>query len=62
MRIVVTIASSDPPEGHLTSRAGDEPAAFVGWLGLIRLLADAVAAEPSDNAPEPGERHVRLAP
>ena len=50
MRIVVTIASSDPPEGHLTSQEDGEPTAFVGWLGLIRLLADAVASDREDSA------------
>jgi hypothetical protein len=45
-RIVVNIASPDPLEGHVTTTRDDAPAAFVGWLGLIRLIADAVEADP----------------
>ena len=45
VRIVVTIASLDPPEGRVTSSRVHEPSAFVGWLGLIRLLADAVESD-----------------
>jgi hypothetical protein len=54
-RIVVTIASADPPEGYVVGNEDDAPSAFVGWLGLIRSLADAVAADsdfqgvPSDQ-------------
>jgi len=50
VRIVVTIASPDPPEGHVTGGEDDSPTAFVGWLGLIRLLADIVASDPERDA------------
>jgi hypothetical protein len=52
--IVVSVVSADPPVGHVTTAAGGTPTAFVGWLGLLRLLADAVGDEPvSPCSPAP---------
>ena len=53
MRIVVNIANADPPQGHLVHRDGVDPTPFVGWLGLIRVMADAVADEQTHDEREP---------
>jgi hypothetical protein len=49
--IVVSIVSADPPVGHVTTAPGRTSTAFVGWLGLLRLLADAVGDEPISRRP-----------
>lgn len=40
MRIVVQVDGVDPPEGEVTD--GDGSQAFQGWLGLMRVLANAI--------------------
>ena len=49
MRIEISVEPGPPPSGVVTVDGG--PArAFDGWLGLLRLLADALDAQPPAGA------------
>ena len=41
--ITIRIDACDPPAGRV-SRAGEPEVAFVGWLGLLRVLSELLAS------------------
>ena len=43
MRVTLELTRLDPPQGTATIE-GQEATAFVGWLGLLRVLSDLTAA------------------
>lgn len=43
--IEIWVDAAQPPAGRVVVAPGDEPRAFAGWIDLLRILADAIAAE-----------------
>jgi hypothetical protein len=41
MEIQIVMEARDPPSG-LVAPARGEPVRFVGWLGLLKVLSDAI--------------------
>ena len=46
MVITIRMEATDPPAGRVTVPGGS-PVAFVGWLGLLRVLSELMAS-PND--------------
>lgn len=48
MHIEIELSSSDPPSGWVTVDNG-LVSAFDGWLGLMRVLSEAVSPTPAQE-------------
>ena len=48
--IQIEVDAAEPPTGRVTVGADETPRPFVGWLQLLSLLGEALAAEgPADR-------------
>jgi hypothetical protein len=59
MDLLVCFDDPDPPQGHVRTIDPVGPrAAFVGWLGLLAALEDALRSDPAGpgDLPEGGDR------
>ena len=50
MRIEISVQRGPPPSGVVSVDGGPD-LGFDGWLGLLRVLADALHPEPPAGAP-----------
>ena len=53
LMIRIWVDSTQPPTGRVVTFEGQPPRPYSGWLDLLGILADAMAAE-REPEPEPG--------
>jgi hypothetical protein len=49
MKIQIVMEGRDPPIGLVAPAGGRDPVRFVGWLGLLRVLSEALEANDSER-------------
>lgn len=48
--IRIWVESVQPPTGRVVTAEGQHPRRFTGWLDLLGILADAIAADPTEDS------------
>lgn len=60
--IRICVDTAQPPTGRIVTAEGEPPRVFSGWLDLLGILADAMAAEPASTGPVPDDTADRADP